>query len=35
MVQEENLLKTVSSLYRESDNRILAKIVTVKEKITV
>lgn len=35
IVQEENLLKTVSSLYRENDNQILAKIVSVKEKISV
>ncbi len=33
IVQEESLLKTIGSLHRKSDNQMLAKIITVKEKV--
>jgi probable biosynthetic protein (TIGR04098 family) len=29
--QKENIIRTLSSLYRQSDNKLLAKILTVKE----
>jgi probable biosynthetic protein (TIGR04098 family) len=32
VVQEDNLLKIISCLYRKSDSQLLAKIITVKEK---
>lgn len=35
VVQDVNLLKTIGSLYRKSDNQILARIITVKEKVIV
>lgn len=35
VVHEGNFLKTIGTLYRKSDNQMLAKIITVKEKITV
>jgi probable biosynthetic protein (TIGR04098 family) len=33
VIQEENFLKTISSLYRKSDSQILARIITIKEKV--
>lgn len=35
VVHEGIFLKTIGSLYRKSDNQMLAKIITVKEKTTV
>ena len=34
VVQEDNLLKIISCLYRKSDNQLLAKIITAKEKVS-
>jgi hypothetical protein len=29
--QKENIIRTLTSLYRQSDNKLLAKILTVKQ----